>query len=212
LALVGTSGGGKTTLVNLVERFYDPVEGRITIDGIDLRDIRIRDLHDLFGTVTQESILFNDTVENNIRYGSNKKLSFEDVRKAAVIANADEFIGGLENGYSTMLSPKGSNLSGGQRQRLCIARAVIGDPPILIFDEATSSLDSEAENKVRVAIETATKDRTVIIIAHRLSTVLNADRIVVIDDGRIVGMGKHEDLLESNPRYRQLYEIQFNAR
>ena len=212
LALVGTSGGGKTTLVNLIERFYDPVEGRITIDGVDLRDIRIRDLHDLFGTVTQESILFNDTVENNIRYGSNKKLSFEDVRKAAVIANADEFIDGLENGYSTMLSPKGSNLSGGQRQRLCIARAVIGDPPILIFDEATSSLDSEAENKVRVAIETATKDRTVIIIAHRLSTVLNADRIVVIDDGRIVGMGKHEDLLESNPRYRQLYEIQFNAR
>jgi ABC-type multidrug transport system fused ATPase/permease subunit len=135
--------------VNLIERFYDPHEGAITIDGVNIKCFKLKDLHDLFGTVTQESVLFNDTVENNIRYGSNKQLTPEDVKKAAEIAYADEFIEKLDNGYNTMLSPKASNLSGGQKQRLCIARAVVGDPPILIFDEATSSLDSEAEQKVQ---------------------------------------------------------------
>jgi len=210
IAIVGVSGGGKTTLVNLIERFYDPNEGSISIDGTNIRDIRLKDLHDLFGTVTQESILFNDTVENNILYGSNKTLTFEDVKKAAEIAYADEFIQNLDNGYHTMLSPKASNLSGGQRQRLCIARAIVGNPPILIFDEATSSLDSEAEQNVQKAIEMATKDRTVIVIAHRLSTILNSDRIVVVDKGEILGVGKHKDLLENNEKYKKLYEIQFN--
>lgn len=210
IAIVGVSGGGKTTLVNLIERFYDPNEGSISIDGTNIKDIKLKSLHDLFGTVTQESILFNDTVENNILYGSNKELTFEDVKKAAVIAYADEFIQNLDNGYQTMLSPKASNLSGGQRQRLCIARAIVGDPPILIFDEATSSLDSEAEQNVQKAIEMATKDRTVIVIAHRLSTILNSDRIVVVDKGEILGVGKHKELLENNEKYKKLYEIQFN--
>ncbi len=210
IAVVGVSGGGKTTLVNLIERFYDPCEGSISIDGMDIRNIRVKDLHDLFGTVTQESILFNDTVENNIRYGSNKDITFDDVKKAAQIAYADEFISNLDKGFQTMLSPKASNLSGGQRQRLCIARAIVGDPPILIFDEATSSLDSEAEQNVQKAIEMATKDRTVIVIAHRLSTILNSDKIVVMDKGEIIGTGKHKDLLENNEKYKKLYEIQFN--
>ncbi len=209
IAVVGVSGGGKTTLVNLIERFYDPNEGSISIDGVNIKDIKLKDLHDLFGTVTQESILFNDTVENNIRYGSNKELTLDDVKKAANIAYADEFIEKLDNSYQTMLSPKGSNLSGGQRQRLCIARAVVGDPPILVFDEATSALDSEAEQKVQKAIEMATKDRTVIVIAHRLSTILNSNRIVVIDKGEILGIGKHEELLKTNEKYKKLYEIQF---
>ncbi|HQO08919.1 MAG TPA: ABC transporter ATP-binding protein [Clostridiales bacterium] len=210
IAIVGVSGGGKTTLVNLIERFYDPCEGSIYIDGTDIRNIKVKDLHDLFGTVTQESILFNDTVENNIRYGSNKEITLEDVKKAAVIAYADDFIQNIDKGYQTMLSPKASNLSGGQRQRLCIARAIVGDPPILIFDEATSSLDSEAELNVQKAIEMATKDRTVIVIAHRLSTILNSDKIVVMDKGEIIGTGKHKDLLENNEKYKKLYEIQFN--
>lgn len=209
IALVGVSGGGKTTLVNLIERFFDPNEGCIKIDGIDIRQIILKDLHNLFGTVTQESVLFNETVENNIRYGSNKEITIEDVKKAAKIAYADEFIERLENGYQTMLSPRASNLSGGQKQRLCIARAVVGDPPILIFDEATSALDSEAEQNVQKAIEMATKDRTVIVIAHRLSTILNSDRIVVIDKGEISGIGRHDELLKTNGKYKMLYEIQF---
>jgi ATP-binding cassette, subfamily B, bacterial MsbA len=209
IAIVGVSGGGKTTLVNLIERFYDPNEGSISIDGVNIKDIKLKDLHDLFGTVTQESILFNDSVENNIRYGSNKNITPDDVKKAANIAYADEFIEKLDNGYETMLSPKASNLSGGQKQRLCIARAVVGDPPILIFDEATSSLDSEAEQKVQKAIEMATKDRTVIVIAHRLSTILNSNRIVVIDKGEISGIGTHNELIESNSTYKKLCSIQF---
>lgn len=209
IAIVGVSGGGKTTLVNLIERFYDPNEGSISVDGVNIKDIKLKDLHDLFGTVTQESILFNDTVENNIRYGSNKNITFDDVKKAAKIAYADEFIERLENGYQTILSPRASNLSGGQKQRLCIARAVVGDPPILIFDEATSALDSEAEQKVQKAIEMATKDRTVIVIAHRLSTILNSDRIVVIDKGKISGIGRHDELLKTNGKYKMLYNIQF---
>jgi len=210
IALVGSSGSGKTTLVNLIERFYNPDEGIIAIDGINIKDIKISDLHNLFGTVTQESILFNDTIFNNISYGSNKKVSAEDVKKAARIAYADEFIDKLPAGYDTLLSPKGSNLSGGQKQRLCIARAIVGDPPILIFDEATSALDSESEKNVQKAIDRATKDRTVIVIAHRLSTILNSDRIVVMEDGRILEIGTHEELLDSSSKYKFLYDLQFD--
>lgn len=210
VALVGSSGSGKTTLVNLIERFYNPDEGSIDIDGINIKDIKISDLHNLFGTVTQESILFNDTISNNISYGSNKKVTVEDVKKAARIAYADEFIDKLPAGYDTVLSPKGSNLSGGQKQRLCIARAIVGDPPILIFDEATSALDSESEKNVQKAIGRATKDRTVIVIAHRLSTILNSDRIVVMEDGRILEIGTHEELLDSSSKYKYLYDLQFD--
>jgi len=209
--LIWDSRIGKSTLVNLIERFYDPNEGSISLDGINIKQIKLKKLHNLFGTVTQESILFNDTVENNIRYGSNDNVSLEDVKKAAKIAFADEFIEKMPNQYQEMLHPKASNLSGGEKQRLCIARAVVGNPPILIFDEATSSLDSEAEQKVQKAIEEATKDRTVIMIAHRLSTVLNADKIIVFDDGEIVGMGKHEELLKTCSKYKLLYNIQFKG-
>ncbi len=206
VAIVGSSGAGKTTLINLIERFYDPDEGRILIDGIDLKTIRSDDLHSLFGTVTQESILFNDTVSNNIAYGTNREITSEDIQKAAEIGYADEFIKDMQNGYDTMINPKASNLSGGQKQRLCISRAIVGDPPILIFDEATSSLDSESEQKVQRAIEMATKDRTVIVIAHRLSTIMNSSRIIVMDEGRITGSGTHDELISTSDKYRTLYE------
>ncbi|RLC50701.1 MAG: hypothetical protein DRI23_06545 [Candidatus Cloacimonadota bacterium] len=209
VALVGGSGSGKTTLVNLLSRMYDRDSGQIMIDGIPIEKINLRDLRRLFGTVTQESILFNETIFNNIRYGSLLELSEADVVKAAEIAYADEFIDTMPEKYNSMLSPKGANLSGGQKQRLCIARAIVGNPPILIFDEATSALDSESEQKVQMAIEQATKNRTVIVIAHRLSTILSSDKIVVLDQGKVVGVGTHQELLESCERYQTLYEIQF---
>jgi subfamily B ATP-binding cassette protein MsbA len=210
VALVGSSGSGKTTLVNLLPRMYDVVSGQITIDGISLQEINLKDLRTLFGTVTQESILFAETVANNISYGTLKEVSKKEIIEAAKIAYADEFIEILPDKYGEILSPKASNLSGGQKQRLCIARAIVGNPPILIFDEATSALDTEAERKVQQAIEQATKNRTVIVIAHRLSTILSSDKIVVLDKGKIVGMGKHQELLESCERYNTLYKIQFS--
>ncbi|MBN2788871.1 MAG: ABC transporter ATP-binding protein [Candidatus Delongbacteria bacterium] len=208
-ALVGSSGSGKTTLINLIERFYDPTEGSILIDGVNIKDIKIKELHSLFGTVTQESVLFYDTIANNIRYGTNKEISDDDIKNAAEISYAYEFIKDMPQEFNTMLDPKGSNLSGGQKQRLCIARAIVGDPPILVFDEATSALDSESEQKVQKAIEMATKDRTVIIIAHRLSTILNADKIIVMEEGKIIGTGTHDELITSNKKYKLLYDIQF---
>jgi ATP-binding cassette, subfamily B, bacterial MsbA len=211
VALIGSSGSGKTTCVNLLPRMYDKTSGNIYIDDIPIENIKLKDLRMLFGTVTQESILFTDTVKNNISYGSLKEVSDEDISRAAKIAYADEFIEKLPNKYDQLLNTKASNLSGGQKQRLCIARAVVGDPPILIFDEATSSLDTEAEQKVQKAIEQATKDRTVIMIAHRLSTVLSSDKIIVFDQGKIIGMGKHEELLESCERYKILYNLQFSG-
>lgn len=210
VALVGGSGSGKTTLVNLLSRMYDVTDGEITIDGVNIQDIKLRDLRLLFGTVTQDSILFSDTIANNIKYGSLNEVSDEMMKVAARISYADEFIDQFPESYKTMLYQKGSNLSGGQKQRLCIARAVVGNPPILIFDEATSALDTESEKKVQLAIEQATANRTVIVIAHRLSTILSSDKIVVLDKGNIVGMGTHHTLLKTCPRYKTLYDLQFN--
>ena len=209
IAIVGGSGSGKTTLVTLLTRMYDPISGKILIDGVPSNQIKLKDLRTLFGTVTQESILFNETIHNNISYGSFEEASDEQVAKAAEIAFADEFIEKLPQKYDEMLQTKASNLSGGQKQRLCIARAIVGNPPILIFDEATSSLDTESERKVQVAINHATENRTVIVIAHRLSTILSSDKIVVMNDGKILDIGKHEELLNRNEKYQILYKLQF---
>lgn len=210
VAFVGSSGSGKTTLVNLLPRMYDITQGEILIDDINIKEIELKDLRMLFGTVTQDSILFSDTIANNIRYGSLQDIAEELVWEAARISYADEFIDNFPNRYDEMLHQKGANLSGGQKQRLCIARAIVSNPPILIFDEATSALDTESEQKVQQAIDQATQNRTVLVIAHRLSTVLSADKIVVIDKGRIVGIGKHAELLKTCPRYQTLYRLQFD--
>ncbi len=210
IALVGSSGSGKTTITNLLTRMYDNTSGEILVDGIPLKKIKIKDLRLLFGTVTQDSVLFTDTIINNIAYGSLDEIDRETIINSAKIANADEFIVGLKNSYDTLLDTKAGNLSGGQKQRLCIARSIVGDPPILIFDEATSSLDTEAEQKVQKAIDQATRDRTVVMIAHRLSTILNSDKIIVLDKGKIVGEGSHQELLATNPRYQTLYNLQFS--
>ncbi len=210
VALVGSSGSGKTTLVNLLCRLYDTTSGQILIDGTPIRKIRLKDLKRLFGYVTQDSILFSNTIDYNIRYGTLEDVTDEQVIKACKIAHAEEFIRELDDGYNTMLNAGGSNLSGGQQQRLCIARSIVGDPPILIFDEATSALDTESERKVQQAIDDATRNRTVIMIAHRLSTILASDRIYVMDKGKVVGAGSHAELLESCPRYQTLYNMQFS--
>lgn len=210
IAFVGASGGGKTTVTNLINRMYDVKEGHILIDGIDIRKIKLDDLRSLFGVVTQDSVLFTKTVRDNIAYGSRKNVTDEEIQTAARIAHADEYIQNLPDKYDQMLDIKGLNLSGGQRQRLCIARAIVGNPPILIFDEATSALDTESERKVQDAIDEATKNRTVLLVAHRLSTILKADKIVVLEAGRIVGVGAHEELLKTNERYQTLYKLQFN--
>jgi subfamily B ATP-binding cassette protein MsbA len=209
IALVGSSGSGKTTITNLLTRMYDASGGEILIDNTPIKELRITDLRKLFGIVTQESILFSDTVTNNIAYGSLEDVQKTQIMEAARIANADEFIMDMPQNYNTLLDTKAGNLSGGQKQRLCIARSIVGNPPILIFDEATSALDTEAEQKVQTAIEQATKDRTVIMIAHRLSSILNSDKIIVLDKGEIVGTGPHAELLKSNLRYQTLYNLQF---
>lgn len=208
VAFVGASGGGKTTLANLLNRMYDAREGSLKIDGIDIRQIKLMHLRRLFGVVTQDSVLFTRTVRENIAYGSLEAVSDEQIRKAARIAQAEDFILAFPAQYDEKLQTKGSNLSGGQRQRLCIARAIVGDPPILIFDEATSALDTESEQMVQQAIDNATQNRTVIMIAHRLSTVLKADKIIVLEKGKIVGSGSHEELLKTCERYQQLQNIQ----
>ncbi len=208
LALVGPSGGGKSTLVDMVPRFYDPDSGRILIDGIDLRDIPLSDLRRNMGIVTQETVLFNDTVRNNIAYGEDS-IPLEKVREAAEAANALEFVNNLPMGFDTVIGERGLTLSGGQRQRLAIARAVLKDPPILIFDEATSSLDSHSEQLVQKAIDSLMSGRTAFVIAHRLSTVRKAHRIVFIENGQIVEEGTHDELLSLGGRYRRLYELQF---
>lgn len=208
LAIVGKSGGGKTTLVNLIPRFYDVSSGAILIDGIDIRTATLASLRALTAVVTQQTLLFNDTVKNNIAYG-NPAASFDDIVAAAKAAYADEFIRSLPKGYDTVIGESGVKLSGGQRQRLAIARALIKDAPLLILDEATSSLDSESEREVQKALERLMKGRTSFVIAHRLSTIMNADRIIVLKNGRIVEEGRHDELLRMSGEYKNLYEQQF---
>lgn len=207
IALVGESGGGKSTMVDLLPRFYDVCEGSITIDGTDIRDYKINNLRALMGIVSQESILFNDTVHNNIAFGM-KNATREDVIEAAKVANAHDFIMQLENGYDTYIGDRGMNLSGGQRQRLSIARAVLKNPPILILDEATSSLDTESEKLVQDALSKIMSNRTSVVIAHRLSTIQNADDIVVLAKGHIVEQGKHDELIAKNGVYKRLTDLQ----
>ena len=208
LAFVGMSGGGKTTLVNLIPRFYDVTSGRILIDGRDIRTATIASLRKQIGMVTQQTILFNDTVRNNIAYGSFEKPEAEIIR-AARAANAHDFITRLPQGYDTRIGEQGTKLSGGERQRISIARAILKDAPILILDEATSSLDTEAEIEVQGALENLMQGRTTLVIAHRLSTVRNADRIVVLVDGRIIEEGTHDELLARQGEYAKLYAMQF---
>lgn len=207
VALVGPSGAGKTTLADLIPRFYDVTEGAITIDGRDIREYNQKELISLMGIVTQEAILFNDTVYNNITFGL-ENVTKEDVENAAKIANAEEFILALKDGYDTNIGDRGANLSGGQRQRLAIARAVLKNPPILILDEATSSLDTESEKLVQDALTKLMKNRTSIVIAHRLSTIQHADVIVVLQDGTIVEKGTHQELLTNQGLYSHLCELQ----
>ena len=208
VALVGPSGGGKSTLADLIPRFYDVERGRICIDGADIRDITLQSLRAQIAVVTQFTFLFNDTVRNNIAYGGPSR-PLEEVVAAAEAAYAHDFIAALPDGYNTVIGELGVRLSGGQRQRLAIARALLKNAPILILDEATSSLDTESERLVQAAIERVMTDRTVLVIAHRLSTIQRADRIVVIQDGQIVEEGGHEELLAYNARYRKLYDLQF---
>lgn len=207
IALVGPSGAGKSTMADLVPRFYDVTKGAIKIDGIDIRDYNQKDLISLMGIVTQETILFNDTIYNNITFGM-ENVTKEDVENAARIANAEEFIFALEDGYNTNIGDRGAKLSGGQRQRLAIARAVLKNPPILILDEATSALDTESERLVQDALTKLMKNRTSIVIAHRLSTIQHADEIVVLQDGKIVEQGSHQNLIKNKGLYSHLCELQ----
>ncbi|HEY0157743.1 MAG TPA: ATP-binding cassette domain-containing protein, partial [Thermoanaerobaculia bacterium] len=208
VALVGGSGAGKSTLVNLLPRFYDVTGGRITVDGVDIRDAQLVSLRRLMGFVTQEVVLFNDTVRNNIAYGRSD-VEEQRVIDAARAANAHEFISALPRGYDTQIGESGVLLSGGQRQRLAIARALFKDPPILILDEATSALDTESERLVQQALNNLMRGRTTLVIAHRLSTIRSAHKIVVLDKGRIVEAGTHEELLARRGVYRKLYDLQF---
>ena len=207
IALVGQSGSGKTTMADLLPRFYDPIAGRITIDGVDIREVKTFDLRALMGNVNQEAILFNDTFYNNITFGV-ESATMEEVRKAARIANADDFIMATPDQYQTTIGDRGSRLSGGQRQRISIARAILKNPPILILDEATSALDTESEKLVQEALENLMKDRTTLVVAHRLSTIRNADLICVLHGGQIVEQGTHDELLAKNGYYRRLIEMQ----
>jgi subfamily B ATP-binding cassette protein MsbA len=210
VALVGPSGAGKTTLANLVPRFYDATSGAVKIDGRDLRDLRLASLREHISIVAQDTFLFNDTVAANIGYGL-LHATAEQVREAARNALAEEFIGRMPQGYDTVIGERGQKLSGGQRQRLAIARALLKNAPILILDEATSHLDTESELLVQKALQNLMEHRTVIVIAHRLSTVRRADKIVVLDQGRIAETGTHDQLLVNGGIYRRLYELQFLA-
>ncbi|MDX1584550.1 MAG: ABC transporter ATP-binding protein, partial [Thermoanaerobaculia bacterium] len=209
VALVGPSGGGKTTVVNLLPRFYDVNEGSITIDGHDVRDVTLGSLRSLIGIVTQETILFNDTIRNNIAYGR-ADISEDEIRRAAEASNAAGFIEELPDQYDAWIGEGGALLSGGQRQRLAIARALLKNSPILILDEATSALDTESERLVQEALANLMKGRTTLVIAHRLSTVTRADTIIVLDRGRIAEQGSHEQLLTKGGLYKRLYEMQFS--
>ncbi len=208
VALVGASGSGKTTLANLLLRFYDPARGAIKIGGVDLRDVRTRDLRNQIAVVAQENILFNDTIRRNIELGR-PGAKDDEIVAAAKHANAFEFIAQKPEGFNAIIGEKGVSLSGGQRQRLAIARAVLKNAPILVLDEATSALDTESERAVQAALDELMKGRTTICIAHRLSTILHADVIVVLDQGRIVETGRHDELVQRGGVYQKLYELQF---
>ena len=210
VAIVGPTGSGKSTLVNLIPRFYDVTKGRIVFDGVDVKEVTFKSLRGQVGIVTQEAILFNDTVKNNIAYGT-FDVTLDQIKQVAEMAFADKFIEKMPKGYDTFIGDRGFRLSGGEKQRLTIARAILKNPPILILDEATSSLDSESEKYVQEALDKLMQGRTVIAIAHRLSTIMKADKIVVLEHGKMVGIGKHDDLLFSCPLYRRLYETQFRT-
>ncbi len=211
IALVGGSGSGKSTMCDLLIRLYDPSEGHILLDGTDIRQFTFASYRRFFGVVSQESLLFNDTIANNIRFGSVGVITDSQVHEAARIANAAEFIEKLPDGYNTYIGDRGILLSGGQKQRLAIARALVGNPAILVFDEATSALDSESERFVQEAINNVLEDRTAIIIAHRLSTIVSADEILVFHEGRIIERGNHTELLAKKGMYSRLYDIQFGT-
>ncbi|MBI2118174.1 MAG: ABC transporter ATP-binding protein [Elusimicrobia bacterium] len=216
VAIVGPSGAGKTTLIQLLPRLFDPTQGSILIDGTDIKNVTFKSLRGQIGMVTQDTILFNETVRYNLAYGSNEdenldSINLAQLEEAASIANAHPFIQDLPEGYDTQIGEKGVRLSGGQRQRLAIARAILKNPPILILDEATSSLDSESEKLVQEALERLMKHRTVLVVAHRLSTIRKADRIIVLENGEIIEEGRHETLLEKNGLYKKLYETQYSS-
>ena len=210
VALVGSSGGGKSTLVDMIPGFYHPDSGRVLIDGHDVLDLSLSSLRRNMGIVTQEVILFHDTIGHNIAYGLDD-VSMDDIRAAALAANADEFIMKLPAGYDTIIGDRGLKLSGGQRQRLSIARAILKNPPILLLDEATSALDTESEQLVQEAIDRLVKHRTTIVIAHRLSTIQNVDRIYLLEKGEVVQVGTHDELLAAGGRYQELYNMQFRV-
>ena len=207
IALVGPSGAGKTTFANLVPRFYDVIEGSVTLDGVDIRELSKADLRSQIALVSQESLLFSDTIANNIRIGKSDA-TLDEIKEAARMAHAHDFIEAFEDGYETMVGERGSRLSGGQRQRIAIARAFLKNAPIIVLDEPTSALDAESEHQIQAALEGLSKGRTVIIIAHRFSTIQHADRIFVFDDGAIIAQGTHKQLYQSNPLYTSLYDKQ----
>jgi subfamily B ATP-binding cassette protein MsbA len=209
-AIVGPSGAGKSTLVDLIPRFYNPTSGTILWDGTDLRKISLTDLRHQMAIVTQDVVLFSDTIYENIAAGRHGETTIEEVKDAAKVAQAHDFIVALPQGYDTVLDERGLNLSGGQRQRIALARAVLRNPPLLILDEATSALDSISEKAIQKALDEVMKGRTTIVIAHRLSTIIHADQVIVIDHGRIVDRGTHEELMESNALYQELYQTWAN--
>ena len=205
--MVGQSGSGKTTLADMLPRFYDPSEGEIMIDGVSLKNMTLKNVRELMGIVSQESILFNDSIHNNIAFGL-ENVSRERVIAAAKIANAHEFISQIPEGYDSNVGDRGSKLSGGQKQRISIARAILKNPPVLILDEATSALDTESERIVQDALNSLMQNRTSVIIAHRLSTIVHADEIIVMQQGEIIERGNHQQLLSNNGTYKKLYDMQ----
>ena len=205
IALVGQSGSGKSTLLDLIPRYYDVQEGEVLIDGINVKDLGIHDLRQLIGNVNQEAILFNDTFRNNISFGV-EGATEEEIIHAAKIANAHDFIMQSDHGYDTNIGDRGGRLSGGQRQRISIARAILKDAPIVVLDEATAYADPENEEKMEAAIAELVKDKTLVVIAHKLPAIMNADQICVVDHGKLVAAGKHQDLIQSCPEYQKLWK------